>query len=269
MFVLACRLKARVVALVACLPAFVVGSARAEPGDSRIPTASAASRDAPPASPAPAATTPDAVAPSEPAAPVSETATAPPGPDASMPPASAAPTPVAEPPPKEIVTPPRAPATSPAPRSLAGAKLRLIERRWYGWQTLASDAASLGIVLSLRDPTATKIGVLSYLTVPPLIHVANGNYAPGLGSLGLRLLAPPVGAVLGLAVGAAVCRGDHDCLEVPVAAGFGVGVAAATALDASVLAVKQPAHPVGVGFHWRPVILAGKKDARIGVAGTF
>jgi hypothetical protein len=142
-------------------------------------------------------------------------------------------------------------------------------RDWYGWQTLASDVASLGVVLSLRDPTATKIGVMSYLAVPPVIHVANHNYAQGLESLGLRVLAPAAGAALGLLVGSAVCRGDRDCLALPLATGFGVGIASAAVLDATVLAVKQPAHHVGAGLRWRPVLMAGKTAARIGVAGTF
>jgi hypothetical protein len=145
------------------------------------------------------------------------------------------------------------------------------EPEWYGWQTLLSDAASLAIVISQRNETGLIVGVVGYAAVPPIIHFAHRNYGEGVASLGMRLLAPPAGAILGLIGGGIACRGRdyYNCLALSTLSGIGVGVAGAIALDATLLSGQRPRRTSAAALRWRPVVMAGKNEARVGVAGTF
>src|SRR5438128_401463 len=76
---------------------------------------------------------------------------------------------------------------------------------WYGYETLATDGAALGMVLvaapmpaGMRDRVAAG-ALATYLLGGPVVHWANGEGARGLESLGLR-----AGLPIGLAFVAAV-----------------------------------------------------------------
>jgi hypothetical protein len=111
------------------------------------------------------------------------------------------------------------------------------ETSWYGWQTLAADGTSL-LVLPIaagvsQSPALGVVAVAGYFLAPPFIHGAHGRWSMFAASLGLRVLTPVLGGLLGSAL-------DHDCrgdLCIPVGAGIGVavGVLGAVALDASLL----------------------------------
>jgi hypothetical protein len=109
------------------------------------------------------------------------------------------------------------------------------ERKWYGWQTLAADAASVGVLVA---GSATEIvplafvGFGGYLAGPPLIHRAHKHSGRATASLLLRIGLPLAGA----AVGAAVADCSEDAFLCPLGEmviGYGIGAAAAVLVDAS------------------------------------
>lgn len=98
--------------------------------------------------------------------------------------------------------------------------------RWYGWQTLIVDGASL-----LTLPFAPPIGVTGYFVGAPIVHLAHGRPLASLASVGARVVLP-VGAMLAVGVGAD--DGWSRAIE-----GLAIGTVAAIALDASVLSWKR------------------------------
>jgi hypothetical protein len=229
-----------VVALALFAGESVALSARADVGDGQIP----------------------ATEPPQPPEPSDVTATPLPGPTAPAPP-EVAPIPVQL---EEVPAVPSPPAAAPGPAQPAAEPRR---SEWYGWQILLSDAASFTIILAQpARPTAT-IGVVTYLVVPPFIHFAHGNVKQGFASLALRVLLPPVGAVVGYAAGSFVCNENSSCVDASVAFGGLAGLVGTIVTDTAVLAVERPAPSVQARLQWRPIVMAGKNDTRVGVAGTF
>src|SRR4051812_39722594 len=85
----------------------------------------------------------------------------------------------------------------------------LRERRWYGWQVMLADAASVGLIYAGAkgdNGTLVALGVAGALTLPPLIHLAHGSQGDALKSFAVR--AAPFG--LSLAIFAAT---EPDCGE--------------------------------------------------------
>lgn len=117
---------------------------------------------------------------------------------------------------------------------------RATGRRWYGWQTLIADAATVTLVPAVasqldKDGGAIALGMVSsYLLASPIIHLAHGRPGIAAASLGLRTGMPMTGALLGAAL-SGDCRGSFCGLE-GAAIGFVLGVLGASALDAAVLA---------------------------------
>lgn len=118
------------------------------------------------------------------------------------------------------------------------------KREWYGWQVLLVDGASLLVMIggaAAQSGAVAGTGGLIYLGGPAAVHWAHGNVAKGFGSIGLRVGAPFVGALLGLAIGAASCTGSTssrrtDCAAAGAALGFLGGYIAGISVDAGVLA---------------------------------
>lgn len=91
----------------------------------------------------------------------------------------------------------------------AGPPQDLRERRWYGWQIMLADAASVGLIYAGAqgdNGTLVALGVAGALTLPPLIHLAHRAPGDALASLAVR--AVPFG--LSLAIFAAI---HPDCGE--------------------------------------------------------
>jgi hypothetical protein len=81
---------------------------------------------------------------------------------------------------------------APAPAPAAGATAS----RWYGYQILIADGASLGLltlgVLSSGTGLAV-LGAAGYVAGGPIVHGLNGQGGRAAGSVALRLLGPVAG----------------------------------------------------------------------------
>jgi hypothetical protein len=119
------------------------------------------------------------------------------------------------------------------------------ERRWYGWQTLTVDAAAitLGIALAAENETA-GVGVSmligGYLFGGPIVHGSHGAWGKAAASLGTRVAAPILGAVL--AVAFTECSGELCSIGYAAVGGL-VGAAGAIALDAAAYAYEPAPEP--------------------------
>jgi len=110
---------------------------------------------------------------------------------------------------------------SPPPRS-----------RWYGWQTLAVDGASLGLIVlgyAAGSFGFAVVGELGLLLAAPIVHFAHGNIL-GLLSLGLRVASAAL-IVVGIGSTSDDEPNKSDALATAGLVGFGV----TTVLDAALL----------------------------------
>jgi hypothetical protein len=153
----------------------------------------------------------------------------------------------------------------------------------YGWQTMASDLTAISLLAlssGIQDEhqnastLALSAGLGFYVLGAPLVHAANGQTGKGVGSLGLRVGAPLVGLLGGLATGAAFCPGErpgsnsaHICPIAHGALGFLLGSVAAILVDASVLAKKEVSARPSVSF--APFVVPTSGGSSFGLAGAF
>ncbi|MDB4942226.1 MAG: hypothetical protein JWP97_1760 [Labilithrix sp.] len=115
------------------------------------------------------------------------------------------------------------------------------ETRWYGWQTLVVDGATLligGAAAGGSDQLGAGIIVGGYFLGGPIVHWAHGNVGMGFADLGIRIGAPLVLGVGGYyASGGGSHNGGDDLGPALVGVlGTVIGVASAIAIDAAVLA---------------------------------
>ena len=111
------------------------------------------------------------------------------------------------------------------------------DTRWYGWQTLISDGTSLLLVPLLgtriaSGETVAYVAVGGYLLGAPVVHLAHGRPGMAAASLGLRVVMPLAGALVG--AGLERCRGDLCGLGGALVGGA-LGVISATVIDAAAL----------------------------------
>jgi hypothetical protein len=134
---------------------------------------------------------------------------------------------------------------------------------------------------------ATFVGVLGFALATPIVHMAHGNIAPGFGSIGLRLLLPPVaagfGALAGLISGADdAIEGKEDLttsVERGAAIGAIVGAVGCAIIDTAALAYTKekvesaslgPPKPSSAsGLRVTPTFALGGGRASVGLGGTF
>jgi hypothetical protein len=103
-------------------------------------------------------------------------------PSPSTPPS--APAPAAPAPPPQVLAPPHlAPPPVPAPVvPIAG-----YTTRWYGWELLLADAASLVVLGNGKDAAAlTYLGGAGLVLAAPALHLANGNVGKAIASVAVR-----------------------------------------------------------------------------------
>lgn len=114
--------------------------------------------------------------------------------------------------------------------------------RWYGWQTLSTDAFAYTATMAGAKWESREggspgdgwlhlgIGVVTYVVAPPVIHLAHGEYARAGWSLGRRIGLPLAGGAIGY-----VMMLPFDCDSCETAGGvlgFVGGTVANTVIDA-------------------------------------
>lgn len=120
-----------------------------------------------------------------------------------------------------------APAQVPVAKPVA--KPEATRERWYGWQGLIVDGASILLV----TPAIPPLGVGGYFLGAPIVHAAHGRWGAAGGSVLLRIGLPVVGAIVANGGTSDRSCGEFGCLRAVV--GAGVGILAAIAVDAAAL----------------------------------
>lgn len=171
--------------------------------------------------------------------------------------------------PPGLWTSPTAPASA-APR----------ERRFYGWQLIPVDLASVAL-MALGSGNARNAGVGVYLASGLLIHTWNGNSDHGARSFvtrsGLPVLGWAVGGVLGGLGGGSECL-EEECEndwpgldlfnEETAAGGVVAGVALALAIDWIQLSWKD-ASASTERSSLAPQVTVGEQGLSLRVLGRF
>jgi hypothetical protein len=165
--------------------------------------------------------------------------------------------------------------------------------RWYGWQTLAVDAVSLGtsalgfalpsgVLFSSSGQALVGVGLLGYAAGPPVVHGLHGHGGTAGVDVAIRVTAPFVLGLVGYGLEVAStppCTGDGWCFR--GLGGFGVGFlagyAGAIVFDAAVLAREPAAVPQEVPhvawprrkFWISPTLAPARHGMEAGLAGTF
>lgn len=116
-------------------------------------------------------------------------------------------------------------------------------RHWYGWQIFASDGVAgglfLGAVTNDHDSSLFGVSALTFALGAPTIHLAHGHWDLALGSLGLRIMGPLFGAVLGGSYDIHTSSDDsgpQDSSSKWTTTGVAIGCLVASAIDGLVLA---------------------------------
>lgn len=139
----------------------------------------------------------------------------------------------------------------------------LSKRHSYGWQTLATDGAGIGLIvlggaLRFEGPaavTAASLGTASLFLGGPIVHVAHGRWPIGVLDFGMRLTLPILGGYVA-----------SGCTEGECGGAFVVGALIGLSpiwLDAGLLAWEDV--PVEASHVERRSIVARKLE-RLGVS---
>lgn len=179
--------------------------------------------------------------------------------------------------PAEAAAGAKAGATVAAPRHAAASRAAPKAAReattteWYGWQTLAADGASLGLVIAgaaSDKPTLAALGILSYVVTSPTIHALKNEHGRAGVSLGFRLIGPVVGVLGGMAASDIFCgQCGVDYSPTWVVGGALVGIASGPIFDAvfqSKRAIK--ARP---SVSLAPAVVPSRQGMTVGLTGAF
>jgi hypothetical protein len=151
------------------------------------------------------------------------------------------------------------------------------ERVWYGWQILLADAGALAVAGIAQGAHAPPLGFAAsggYGAAAPVVHFLHGHVDKGMASLGLRIGAPLLLGIAAYAVAPAP-RDDGarslgmDSRTFAAAMGATLGMGAAIALDAGVIAREDAPIASGDGFSVAPTAAPVRGGAAVGVTGTF
>lgn len=148
-------------------------------------------------------------------------------------------------------------------------------RRWYGWQTLTADGASLTLIVAgagvqgeLAEGSGEALvamGLIGYGFAPGIIHFAHGNTGRGFASFGMRLGMPLAGAFLGAAA-ASGCDG-FECEAGGAGLGLLFGMAGAVAIDAAVFAFDDAERSSEARL--MPLVALAPRSAWLGLGGRL
>lgn len=146
-----------------------------------------------------------------------------------------------------------------------------LERRWYGWQTLATDGAAFALFAyagtqqfsGALPNVASTTGVAMLLLGAPTVHWAHGRIGTGFLSLGMRLVAPTLGAVVGSLDCGADCGG-------PLLLGLVIATSPLW-IDPGLLAFEDvpAAKSPALKLELRPHLSLSRRWKGIAVSGTF
>lgn len=143
---------------------------------------------------------------------------------------------------------------------------------WYGWQNLIVDASVIGqlvLATNTNEEELAGVGLVTYLVGSPIVHWAHGNVGAGFGSLGMR-----AAAFSALLVGTIACAGnalggsssDGGCVVAFVGL---LGVPAAVAVDAAVLAYDEVPAENTSSTRLLPWVSNERKAAGVNWIGRF
>jgi hypothetical protein len=140
---------------------------------------------------------------------------------------------------------------------------------------LAQNAAHAVSPPATAIPNATLAAaptVTGYLGGAPTLHILHHRPLNAVGSVGLRLALPALGALIG--AGAATCppaHGDYgNCGTSQAVVGLGAGIVSASIIDASVSWEKpKPEAPGAAQLGFAPAIASDGKHGELRVFGTF
>jgi len=176
------------------------------------------------------------------------------------------------------------PAQSPADTEGLGAPPANLPsvRRWYGWQIFSADALAGALFLGAvaDDHSATLFGLsgVAFAVGGPAVHVAHGRWDVALGSLGLRVLGPVVGVVIG-AQGDRPRAVEDDTSDNGSSSkwaitGVAIGGLVASVLDGLLLSYDPPAprpapHNQLLKLESLPQLLVLRQGIGLGYSGQF
>lgn len=136
--------------------------------------------------------------------------------------------------------------------------------KWYGWQTLAVDAGTIGVALTTKGATGSSpaaVGVLAsgYALGAPIVHLVHGSLIKAGESFGLRLGLPVIGGLIGSAFESCAfqCTGG-----VYTVTGVLIGYIAAVTIDSAVIARERVVASAPLSF----TMTLGHRSAWVGIA---
>lgn len=159
------------------------------------------------------------------------------------------------------------------------------ETRWYGWQTLAVDAASVAVAAAAANVdtdsrsarpfvTAGLLGgVGGFLVGSPIVHLAHGEYRHAGASLGLHGGGALVSAAFAVGLFSSSCHSrsatsdlsGSECSSVAFVVPLLVGAMITSALDAALLGHERLPSTRGMSVGLAP----SRGGATAGITGTF
>ena len=156
-----------------------------------------------------------------------------------------------------------------------------VTRRWYGWQTLSTDAAAGALFLAAiaADHNAPLYGAsaVTFSVGAPAIHIAHGNWQRSLASFALHVFTPMCGAVIGGGTTAPAASTADDSQDPArrILMGVGIGGLLASAVDGLFLAYETRAPqppPAGnqlVRLDPLPQLMVLRQGVALGYSGQF
>ncbi len=153
--------------------------------------------------------------------------------------------------------------------------------RWYGWQTLLIDGAalatSIGIAAGQPDLNRSKTGAMLFVIpytagflISPWVHAFHGRIGLAFASLGLRAIAPPLGAIAGIAGNCAASGSEPSCIHVGATYGIFFGTLLVAAIDIGLLSYERaPARESSARATIAPFITPIRGGISAGIGGTL
>ena len=127
--------------------------------------------------------------------------------------------------------------------------------RWYGWQTLAVDAAGVGLSFATRVQSPY---IIATLAGAPLVHFLHGHQVKALVDFGLRVVIP-LGSALAVAGPFDPNANEGDAKYNRFVVTGVIAAAVVSAFDAVVLGREEVEIPrETTGIHVSPTGVAGR-----------